>query len=208
VLLNGQFYQGPRDVASLESILQMYKLEDRQFTSCPVMEINPQKEYIATMKTEKGDVVIQLFADKAPLAVNSFVFLAREGWFNNITFHRVLPGFVAQAGDPSGSGFGGPGYSFNNEITDLLFDKPGVLGMANAGPGSNGSQFFFTFKPEPDLDGQYTIFGEVIEGMSVLESLTPRNPAQQMGLPPGDKIITLKFKSNNGSTSAGGTSVL
>ena len=105
------------------------------------MVIDPAKQYIATLKTEKGDIVIQLFADKAPLAVNSFVFLAREGWFNGVTFHRVLPGFVAQAGDPSATGMGGPGYFFRNETNDLLYDKPGMVGMANSGADSNGSQF-------------------------------------------------------------------
>jgi cyclophilin family peptidyl-prolyl cis-trans isomerase/protein-disulfide isomerase len=193
VLLNGQYYQGPRDMGSLESIMRMFQLEDRQFTRCPAMEIDPQKEYLATMKTEKGDVVIQLYADQAPMAVNSFVFLAREGWFDDTTFHRVLPGFVAQGGDPSGTGFGGPGYSFNDEITELRFDKPGVLGMANAGPGSNGSQFFITYQPIPDLDGKYTVFGEVIEGMAVLERLSQRDPSQQMNLPPGDRILSVEI---------------
>jgi cyclophilin family peptidyl-prolyl cis-trans isomerase/protein-disulfide isomerase len=194
ILLNGQYYQGPRDVGSLEAILRMFQLEDRQFTECPGMEIDPQKEYLATMKTEKGDIVIHLFADKTPLAVNSFVFLAREGWFNDSSFHRVLPGFVAQAGDPSGTGFGGPGYTFADEITELRFDKPGMLGMANAGPGSNGSQFFITYQPAPDLDGKYTVFGEVIEGMDVLQKLNQRDPSQQMNLPPGDKILSIEIK--------------
>jgi cyclophilin family peptidyl-prolyl cis-trans isomerase/protein-disulfide isomerase len=194
VLLNGQYYQGPRDVASLDAILGMFQLEDRQYTHCPEMEVEPQKEYIATIKTEKGNVVIHLFADKAPLAVNSFVFLSRQGWFNDTTFHRVLPGFVAQAGDPSGTGFGGPGYTFVDEITELIFDKPGMLAMANAGPGSNGSQFFITFQPIPDLNGKYTIFGEVIDGIEVLQNLSPRDPSQQMNLPPGDKILTVEIK--------------
>ncbi len=194
VLINGQPYQGPRDVASFEAILGLFKLEDRQFTTCPPMIIDTKKEYIATLQTEKGTVVLQLFADKAPLAVNSFVFLAQNGWFNNITFHRMLAGFVAQSGDPSGSGMGGPGYYFRNEITDLKFDKPGVIGMANAGQDSNGSQFFITFKANADLDGKYTIFGEVIDGMDVLEKLSPRDPSQQMGLPPGDKILSVSIK--------------
>jgi cyclophilin family peptidyl-prolyl cis-trans isomerase len=194
VLLNGQFYQGPRDLASLESILQLFRLEDRQITYCPPMVIDQQREYTAIIKTDKGDIVIQLFPDQAPLTVNSFVFLAREGWFDNITFHRVLPNYIAQSGDPSGTGFGGPGYTFDDEITDLRFDKPGVVGMANSGPGSNGSQFFITYREVPNLDGTYTVFGQVIEGFDVLESLMARDPAQQPDLPPGDIIETIDIR--------------
>jgi cyclophilin family peptidyl-prolyl cis-trans isomerase/protein-disulfide isomerase len=194
VLLNGQYYQGPRDLESFESILGLFQLKNKQFTYCPPMVIDPQKQYTATLKTEKGDIVIQLFPDKAAMAVNSFVFLARQGWFNNVTFHRVIPNFVAQAGDPSGSGFGGPGYSFDNEIFDLKFDKEGLVGMANSGPGTNGSQFFITFAPAPNLDGKYTIFGQVIEGMDVAKKLTPRDTAQTPNLPPGDKILSVEIK--------------
>jgi cyclophilin family peptidyl-prolyl cis-trans isomerase len=141
------------------------------------------------LHTEKGDITLDLFADKAPLAVNNFVFLARQGWFDGITFHRVLPDFMAQTGDPTGTGYGGPGYAFDNEITDLKFDGPGVLGMANAGPGSNGSQFFITYAPAPHLDGGFTIFGRLISGMDVLQKLTPRDPSQPVELPPGDKLV-------------------
>jgi cyclophilin family peptidyl-prolyl cis-trans isomerase len=193
VLINGQPYQGPRDFENFEAILNLFQLADRQFTECPPMVIDPAKQYIATLKTEKGDIVIQLFADKAPLAVNSFVFLAREGWFNGVTFHRVLPGFVAQAGDPSATGMGGPGYFFRNETNDLLYDKPGMVGMANSGADSNGSQFFITFAEVPDLNGGYTIFGEVIEGMDVAEQLSARDPANQMNLPPGDAIVSVEI---------------
>jgi cyclophilin family peptidyl-prolyl cis-trans isomerase len=192
VLLNGLRYDGPRDLASLESILQLFKLKDRQFTYCPPMQIDPQKQYIATIKTEKGDIKIQLFADKAPMAVNSFVFLARSGWFDDISFHRVVPGFAAQAGDPSETGMGGPGYSFDDEISDLTFDRAGLLGMANAGPGSNGSQFFISLAPATQLNGKYTIFGEVIEGMNIVEQLTPRDP--QQATTSGDPITTITIE--------------
>lgn len=194
LLINGQPYDGARDLGSLESILELFKLEQRQITYCPPMQIDPAKQYIATIKTEKGDVKLQLFPDKAPMAVNSFVFLARSGWFDDITFHRVAKDFVAQAGDPSGSGFGGPGYAFDNEITDLKFDKAGVVGMANAGPGSNGSQFFITFTAAPNLDGNYTVFGEVIEGMEILQQLTARDPQADPGASPGDTITTITIE--------------
>jgi cyclophilin family peptidyl-prolyl cis-trans isomerase len=125
-----------------------------------------------------GEFVIQLFPDKAPITVNSFVFLAREGYFDGVTFHRVLDGFMAQGGDPTGTGGGGPGYTFVNEDSDLRFDKAGVVAMANAGRDTNGSQFFITFGPTPQLDGGYTIFGQVISGMDVVNGLTRRNPQQ------------------------------
>jgi cyclophilin family peptidyl-prolyl cis-trans isomerase len=158
------------------------------------MLIDTKKEYIATLKTEQGDIVIQLFPDKAPMAVNSFVFLARKGWLNNTPFHRVIPGFVAQSGDPSGSGYGGPGYYFANEISDLKFDKAGVVAMANAGPDSNGSQFFITYDQTAQLDGQFTIFGQVIEGMDIAEKLTARDPAQLGDLPEGTKILSIEIQ--------------
>jgi cyclophilin family peptidyl-prolyl cis-trans isomerase len=196
VLLNGQYYQGPRDLESFESLLGLFQLKNRQFTYCPPMKIDLQKQYTATLKTEKGDIILQLFPDKAPMAVNSFVFLAREGWYNNATFHRVIPDFVAQTGDPSGSGYGGPGYYFNDEINDLKFDKEGVVGLATsgAGTGTNGSQFFITYKAQPDLDGKYTIFGQVIQGMDVVKKLTPRDATQALNLPPGDKILSVEIK--------------
>jgi cyclophilin family peptidyl-prolyl cis-trans isomerase len=126
--------------------------------------------------------------------VNSFIFLAKNNWFDGVTFHRVLPDFVAQAGDPTGSGFGGPGYAFDNEIDPTLtFDRAGILAMANAGPGSNGSQFFITYTAVPRLDGDYTIFGQVASGMEVVSNLTPRNPAESMDLPPGDKILDVEI---------------
>ena len=132
------------------------------------------------------------------MAVNNFVFLARHGWYDNITFHRVLPDYIAQSGDPTGTGFGSPGYAFDNEISpDLKFDKAGLLAMANAGPGSNGSQFFITLAPTPNLDGGYTIFGRVIDGLEVVRQLTPRNPDQSnLNLPPGDELnsVTIEEK--------------
>ena len=143
----------------------------------PPMTIDVTKQYIATVKLVKGgEFTIQLFPDKAPITVNNFVFLAREGYFNGVTFHRVLEGFMAQTGDPTGTGGGGPGYEFANEDSDLTFDKPGVVAMANAGRDTNGSQFFITFGPADQLDGGYTIFGQVIEGMDIVNGITLRDP--------------------------------
>ncbi|HZD58623.1 MAG TPA: peptidylprolyl isomerase [Anaerolineales bacterium] len=177
------------------AIVKLTQLEDKQYTGCPPVVIDPLKQYVATIKTEKGDIVLELYPDIAPMAVNSFVFLAREDWFDGVTFHRVIPGLLAQAGDPTGTGYGGPGYAFDNEISpDLKFDQPGVLGMANAGPGSNGSQFFITLAPMTQLDGDYTVFGQVISGLDVVEKLTPRDPQQNPNQPPGDKILSVDIE--------------
>jgi len=192
ILINGALQPSYLlDYQSISDAAGLIALGQKQFTSCPSFSIDPAKQYTAAIHTEKGDIVIQLFADKAPLAVNSFVFLARQGWYNGVTFHRVIPGFAAQAGDPSGTGKGNPGYFFNNEISGLKFDRPGVAGMANSGPDTNGSQFFITFAPAAHLDGSYTIFGQVISGLDVAEQLTPRDPSQGAGLPAGDKIISI-----------------
>lgn len=193
VLINGRIWQGPRDLENLKAVVQLLKLEKRQFTGCPATVINPQKHYTAILKTDKGEIDIEFFADKAPVTVNSFVFLARQGWFDGIIFHRVIPDFVAQTGDPSGTGYGGPGYAFKDEVDPTLkFDKPGMVGMANAGAGSNGSQFFITLAAQDQLDGKYTVFGQVTSGLDVVKNLTPRDPSKtDQPLPQGDKIISV-----------------
>ena len=156
------------------------------------MTIDVSKEYLAVFRLAKGEeFVVQLFPEEAPVTVNNFVFLAREGYYDGTTFHRVLDGFMAQGGDPTGTGMGGPGYQFEDEFSDLSFDRAGLLAMANAGPNTNGSQFFITFAPTPHLDGRHTIFGEVIEGMDVVESLTRRDPNQNPDFQ-GDVIETIE----------------
>jgi cyclophilin family peptidyl-prolyl cis-trans isomerase len=142
------------------------------------MAIDPKKKYTATIVTPEGDIVIELFADKAPKTVNNFVFLAREGFYDGVTFHRVIKGFMAQGGDPTGSGRGGPGYRFEDEFhSQLRHDGPGVLSMANAGPNTNGSQFFITHAATPHLDNRHAVFGKVTEGMDVVLSIPERDPA-------------------------------
>ncbi len=151
----------------------------KEYSAPPAMTIDVNKQYFAAFKMQKGgEFVVQLYPDKAPTTVNSFVFLAREGYFNGVTFHRVIEGFMAQGGDPTGTGMGGPGYEFVNEDSDLTFDKAGVVAMANAGRDTNGSQFFITFGPAPQLNGDYTIFGQVVEGMDVVNGITRRDPNQ------------------------------
>jgi cyclophilin family peptidyl-prolyl cis-trans isomerase/protein-disulfide isomerase len=185
-------YDAQADPQMLTAIVEMIKLEDQQFSECPPVTVDPKTTYHATIETEAGDIVLELFPDVAPLAVNSFIYLAENDWFDDVTFHRVLPGFVAQTGDPTGTGFGNPGYSFGIEVSNnLIFDRAGLVAMANSGPDSNGSQFFITYAAAPNLNGGYTIFGEVIEGMDVVESLTPRDPQQGVDLPPGDLIVNI-----------------
>jgi len=163
----------------------------KRYHSAPTMLIDTKKQYSAIVKMTKGDeFTIKLHADKAPLTVNSFVFLAREGFFNGVTFHRVLEGFMAQGGDPTGTGRGGPGYEFVNEDSELTFDKAGVVAMANAGRDTNGSQFFITFVPVERLTGGYTIFGQVTNGMDVVNGITRRDPNQNPKFI-GDAIETI-----------------
>lgn len=163
----------------------------KQWSAPPEMQIDPEKNYTATVKMAKGgEFVIELYPQKAPITVNSFVFLARQGFYDGVTFHRVLDGFMAQGGDPTGTGGGGPGYEFVNEDSDLTFDKAGVVAMANAGRDTNGSQFFITFAPQPRLNGGYTIFGQVTSGMDVVNGLTRRDPEQSPTFQ-GDVIETI-----------------
>ena len=195
MVINGIPYQAPRDYETLVGILRLVDLDKNRYTDCPPMVIDPAKKYTATISTTKGTITAELYPDKAPLTVNSFVFLSREGYFDNAAFHRVIPGFVAQAGDPSGSGFGGPGYQFANEISDLTFDSEGVLGMANAGDGTNGSQWFITYAAQPNLDGKYTVFGKVTEGMDIVNNLTARDPQQGVLADP-DLILGISISEN------------
>jgi cyclophilin family peptidyl-prolyl cis-trans isomerase/protein-disulfide isomerase len=160
----------------LFALIGIYKYDG--YEECPEWVIEPGKEYTAVLDTSAGEIEIALYPEVAPLAVNSFVFLAQNGWYEDVYFHRVLEGFVAQAGDPSGFGVIGPGYTFANETNnELSFDTAGVLGMANAGPDTNGSQFFITLAPAQNLDGSYTIFGQVVESsLSVLDDIARRDP--------------------------------
>lgn len=182
IYLNGSEFGGDPNVNNITEVLKLFKqvttvIGPIRSTTCPPQVIDATKTYTATITTTKGDVVIKLYADKAPLAVNSFVYLAKRGWFDNTPFHRVIADFVAQTGDPSGTGLGNPGYQYNDEINaSLKFDKEGVVGIANSGPNTNGSQIFFTYSAQPQLDGYYTIFGQVTSGMDVLRKLTELDP--------------------------------
>ena len=149
----------------------------KSYKSPPPRTIDPKKKYAARFKTDAGDFTVELFADKVPNTVNNFVFLAREGFYEDIIFHRVISNFMAQGGDPTGRGSGGPGYKFEDEFhPSLKHDKQGILSMANAGPNTNGSQFFITHVPTPHLDNRHSVFGQVVEGLDALMSIPPRDP--------------------------------
>src|SRR5688572_11100395 len=158
----------------------------------PSGDLDLKKTYSARFKTEKGDIVVELYADRAPLTVENFVNLARSGFYDGTTFHRVIKGFMAQGGDPTGTGTGGPGYQFGDEFHPTLrHDGPGVLSMANAGPGTNGSQFFITHSATPHLDNKHSVFGRVTSGMDVLRAIRERDP--QRDRQPGDRIETIEI---------------
>ncbi len=162
----------------------------KQWSKPPEMKINPTKKYTATFKTEKGDIVCELYANKVPHTVNNFVFLAREGFYDNTIFHRVINDFMVQGGDPTGTGMGGPGYKFNDEFdASLKHSGPGVLSMANAGPNTNGSQFFITHVATPWLDRKHSVFGQVVKGLDVLLSIPERDPQRPQA--PGVKLISV-----------------
>ncbi len=153
----------------------------KQWDQPPAMQIDAEKQYSAKMETNRGTMVIELYPTYAPKTVNNFVFLAGEGFYDGVSFHRVIDNFMIQGGDPTGTGRGGPGYRFEDELTNNpLKHETGVLSMANSGPNTNGSQFFVTHSPQPHLDGRHTVFGKVTSGMDVVNSIRQ-----------GDKILTV-----------------
>jgi len=162
----------------------------QHYDAAPEMAIEDGKEYRAVIHTVQGDITVRLLPEIAPQSVNSFIFLAREGFYDGCTFHRVIPGFVAQGGDPTGTGSGGPGYRYQDELSDKPF-VAGSLGVANAGPNTNGSQFYIALAPAPHLTGRYTLFGEVEAGMDVALALTPRDP--QAASTSGDVINSIEI---------------
>ena len=165
----------------------------KQWDAPPAMVIDTAKSYSAVFELEKGgEFTIELYADKVPNTVNNFVFLSREGYYDGVTFHRVIANFMAQFGDPTGTGRGGPGYRFADEFhPDLRHDSAGIVSMANAGPNTNGSQIFITFVPTPNLDGGHAVFGKVVSGMDVVNNITLRDP--NAGGPPGDVVTRIRI---------------
>ncbi len=169
------------------------------YSAAPPMTIDPAKKYTATIETPRGNIVVELLPDIAPQTVNNFVFLSRQNFYNGLTWHRVLAGFMAQGGDPQGDGRGGPGYSIPAEFTDkILYDKPGLLAMARSSdPNSAGSQFFITTAPAPALNNQYTIFGRVTQGQDIVNAIPLRNPDSPAdAAKPGETILGITISEN------------
>jgi cyclophilin family peptidyl-prolyl cis-trans isomerase/protein-disulfide isomerase len=202
LLFNGLPYSGRVDEYGLDAHTRLRLLSKRWYPHQPDLQIDKSKHYTATLVTEKGNIVIELYPMAAPVTVNNFVALARDGWYNNITFHRVIPGQLAQTGDPSGTGFGTAGYNIIDESENgLSFDREGVVAMASQRgvPNSGSCQFFITYGPllpASDYDKQFTIFGQVTQGMDVLRKLTPRDPFDELRYPsppPGDKLISVQI---------------
>jgi cyclophilin family peptidyl-prolyl cis-trans isomerase len=166
--------------------------QSKQWSKQPDMVIDVKKNYSALIHTDVGDILVNLHAQQTPVTVNNFVFLAREGFYNDTIFHRVIGNFMVQGGDPTGTGRGGPGYKFKDEFDPALrHDKPGVLSMANAGPGTNGSQFFITHVATPWLDGKHSVFGQVVNGMDAVMSIPERDPMKTQS--PAVKIQSIEI---------------
>ena len=159
----------------------------------PTGTLDLTKTYTARVKTQRGEMNCELFAADAPLTVENFINLARAGYYDGTTFHRVIPGFMAQGGDPTGTGSGEPGYTFRDEVSSARRHAgPGVLSMANSGPGTNGSQFFITYAATPHLDGRHSVFGRIAEGIDVLLAIRERDPQRDRN--PGDRIDTIEIE--------------
>jgi len=156
----------------------------KKWNQPPEMQIDPQKQYRAIIETARGTIELELYPQYAPITVNNFVFLAKQGFYDGVSFHRVIDNFVIQGGDPTGTGRGGPGYQFTDELkNNPLKHETGVISMANAGPNTNGSQFFITHSPQPHLNGKHTVFGKVVQGMDVVNAITQ-----------GDKMIKVTIR--------------
>ena len=177
----------------LSNIIEVMKAEEQMTGECPEWVIDQSKTYTATIKTKDGEMVLELYPEAAPLAVNSFVYLARKGFYDGVTFHRVYHTFMAQTGDPTGTGWSGAGYQYREEISpDLTFDEAYMVGVAKSSmPGTSGSQFFITYVPYPSLNGGYTIFGKLIDGIDVFEKITERDADNNPDAPRGDEIISI-----------------
>jgi len=147
-------------------------MSENQWDNPPAMQIDPQETYRVTIETNRGNMVLELYPEHAPKTVNNFVFLAQDGFYDGIVFHRVISDFMVQGGDPTGTGRGGPGYQFEDEVAENpLKHEAKVISMANAGPNTNGSQFFITHSPQPHLDGMHTVFGKVVEGQEIVDAI-------------------------------------
>ncbi|MCL4369158.1 MAG: peptidylprolyl isomerase [Actinobacteria bacterium] len=195
LFLNGDLYAFGTSLLNLEGRVRLILLEGRQYPAYPPMQISLSGHYVAQLHMNVGQIDIELWADRAPIAVNSFVFLARNGWYDGSPVFRVLPGIMVEAGDPTGTGIGGPGYTFDLETNPAwTFDRAGLVAMSNSGPGTNGSRFFVTLAPQHALDGARTIFGRVTAGLDRLAGLKSRDPLTDLLLAPESVIQSVTIE--------------
>lgn len=195
LLLNGEWFRASPTVNNLEAAIRLEAFADEQFQQPPDLEIDREAVYLAHFKLTNGDLVVQLFPESAPATVNSFIFLARQGWFDDTLFHRVFPGDYVEAGDPTATGFGGAGYFLPDEIDPSLeFDRPGRLAMINSGPDTNSSVFAITLKSMPTWQGARTIFGQVVEGLALLDDLKAREPVEDLLVEPEVRIQEVRIE--------------
>ncbi|NIS79188.1 MAG: thioredoxin domain-containing protein [Anaerolineales bacterium] len=195
VYLNGDWYRLPLSLINLEASTRLLLLANRQYQTYPGFNLDLQSRYLARLQLSNGEMLIELLPASAPLAVNNFVFLATEGWFDGIPFHRVVRDVIVESGDPSGTGLGDPGYHFENEIDpSLSFDEPGMVGLVSYGSSTNGSQFFINLQPLPDWNGTRTIFGKVVEGLELLEQLDERDPLEDLLSPAEMQILSVTIE--------------
>ena len=195
LFLNGSLYQVEPSLTNLEAYIRLELLTKAQYDRYPPMTLEDDVQYIARIELEIGEIIIQLYPELAPLAVNNFIFLAQEGWFEGNPFHRIVPGVYIESGDPTGTGLGGPGYYFDDEISEALtFDDPGMVALSSSGPNTNGSQFFITLAPLPELNNSRTIFGRLIDGLDLLKSLNARQPLEDFLDPPEVVILSVTIE--------------
>jgi cyclophilin family peptidyl-prolyl cis-trans isomerase len=195
MILNGEVFRLSPELPIMEASVRLLLLGNRQFTEYPPMTVSTGDDYIARLRLNTGEMVIQLYADAAPQAVNSFIFLAQSGWYDGNILHLVIPETLVETGDPSGTGFGDPGYHFETEFSSgLNYDAPGMVGITSNGPNTNGSKFFITMVPLPDLDGVHTLFGRVISGLDLLEGLIARDALDDILLSPETIIESITIE--------------
>jgi cyclophilin family peptidyl-prolyl cis-trans isomerase len=195
LILNGQWFRASPTLINLEAAIRLELLASTQYNQPPVFEIDQDAVYIAEMRLTTGDVEIQLFPGSAPASVANFIFLANEGWYDDTIFHRVDPGSYVEGGDPSGTGFGGPGYFLPDEIDPSLeFEQPGRLVLIGTGPNTIGSRYAITLRNMPEWQGSRPIIGQVIEGLPLLMNLKPRDPLDDLLTEPQVRIIEIVVK--------------
>jgi cyclophilin family peptidyl-prolyl cis-trans isomerase len=195
IFFNNAWFRLSASLNNFEAITRLTLLQAEMYAAPPAMTLDLEASYVARISLDSGEIVIRLLPEAAPQTVNNFIFLAEEGWFNGNSFHRVIPGSLVESGDPSETGFGSPGYIIPDEIDPARsFDLAGVVAMSSTGPNTNGSQFFISLAPLPNLDGTRTIFGEVLEGLDILQELEAREPVEDLLASPEATILSVTIE--------------